>query len=115
MEAGLDAKTDYAFSVFDDLPEMDVLKQLDFRALVRWAERVQNATAFEREMMVLSHGSFPITAAERFGPHAADSYSIWGDMLRDWSADFLAKLDLAAGPGVKRTLGRPVSRKKVHA
>lgn len=115
MEAGLDAKTDYAFSVFDDLPEMDVLKQLDFRALVRWAERVQNATAFDREMLVLSHGSFPISAAERFGPHAADSYAVWGDMLRDWSADFLAKLDSAAAPAVKQTLGRTVRRKKVHA
>lgn len=115
MEAGLDLKADYAFSVFDELQEMDVLKQLDFRALVRWAERVQKATAFEREMLVLSHGSFPITAAERFGPCAAKSHSIWGDMLRDWSVDFLSKLDAAAAPTVKQTLGRASSRRKVEA
>jgi hypothetical protein len=112
IEAGLDERTTYAFSVFDDLLQLDTFKQLDFRALVRWAERVVAATSIEREMMVLSHGSFPVSAAERFGLEASDSYAIWGDMLLRWSNDFLSKLDSIATPAVRRALGRSTKQRR---
>jgi 7-cyano-7-deazaguanine synthase in queuosine biosynthesis len=110
-EAELDSKDDYAFSVFDDLLELETHKQLDFRALVRWAERVVSASAVERELMVLSHGSFPVSAGERFGPKPTSSYSVWADMLLRWSEDFLAKVDTLSAPTVKRALGRMTKKR----
>lgn len=106
MEIDLDRSANYAFSVFDHLPDLNTHMQLDFRALVRWAEKVVAATSLELELMVLSHGSFPLSAAERFGPNATDSYAIWGDMLLRWAKDFLAKVDTIATPEVRKALGR---------
>jgi 7-cyano-7-deazaguanine synthase in queuosine biosynthesis len=113
MEIGLDASSDYAFSVFDGFANLKTHMKLDFRALVRWAEKVVVATPVERELMVLSHGSFPLSAAERFGPHASDSYGIWAKMLLRWSEDFLSKVDSVATPDVKRALGRAVRKGQV--
>ena len=114
MEIGMDKSTDYAFSVFDQLLDIKTHMQLDFRALVRWAENVLVATPLKREIMVLSHGSFPLSAAERFGPNASDSYSVWGDMLLRWAEDFLTKVDTVATPAVRRSLGRSVRKSSVH-
>lgn len=112
LTTGLDNKQDYAFSVFDDLEQLDVTKQLDFRALVRWAERVVGSSPLERQMLVLSHGSFPVSAGERFGPEAVTSYAIWGEMLLRWSKDFLKKVDSVASPSIVNSLGRNGSRRR---
>jgi hypothetical protein len=114
MTAGLDSKDDYAFSVFDDLGKLEVGKQLDFRALFRWAVRVVDCSPLERQMLVLSHGSFPVSAGERFGPRAVTSYAIWGEMLLRWSKDFLEKVDAGASRGVLRSLGRTGSRSQAR-
>jgi hypothetical protein len=111
MEVGLDDPRDYAFSVFDDLTELKTHMQLDFRAIVRWAVRVLAATPVEREMMVLSHGGFPLAAGDRFGPEPAQSYSVWADMLLRWAKDFLDKVDKHASPAVKRAVGRATRRR----
>lgn len=115
MEIDLDKSTDYAFSVFDHLPDLNTHMQLDFRALVHWAEKVVAVTSLERELMVLSHGSFPLSAAKRFGPNATDSYSIWGDMLLRWAEDFLTKVDTIAAPEVRKALGRLVHTRRTRA
>jgi 7-cyano-7-deazaguanine synthase in queuosine biosynthesis len=112
-EAGLDSDTDYAFSVFNDLTKLTEGKQLDFRALVRFAERVVAATPVERELLVVSHGTFSPDVGERFGPHAVDSYSEWSGMLERWSADFLAKVDSLASATVRRSLGRQSRARRI--
>jgi 7-cyano-7-deazaguanine synthase in queuosine biosynthesis len=105
-QAGLDSDDDYAFSVFSDLTRLERGKQLDFRALVRFAERVVAATPVERELLILSHGTFSPEVGKRFGPHGVASYSEWTGMLERWSTDFLARLDSLASSNVKRSLGR---------
>jgi 7-cyano-7-deazaguanine synthase in queuosine biosynthesis len=114
-EAGLDSDDDYAFSVFSDLTKLEAGKQLDFRALVRFAERVVAATLVERELLVLSHGTFSPEVGERFGPHAAESYAEWAAMLERWSSDFLARIDVLASPKVRRSLGRLRRSRRVSA
>jgi 7-cyano-7-deazaguanine synthase in queuosine biosynthesis len=100
-EAGLDSANDYAFKIFEKLDSVDAAKQLDFRALVSFAQRVVAATPLNRDMIVLAHGFFPTNAAERFGEKKA-SYSIWGDMLLRWSKDFLKKLNVMASVETRR-------------
>jgi hypothetical protein len=73
-EAGLDLPGDYAFHLFEDLKSVESDKQIDFRALVTFARRVVAATPVERELIVLSHGSFLLGAAERFGNNRVTSY-----------------------------------------
>ena len=107
-EAGLDLPADYAFHLFEKLDSVESDKQIDLRALVTFARRVVAATPVERELIVLSHGSLPLGAAERFGnkPNKrVTSYGIWGDMLVRWSQDFLQKLNMTASARTKRSLG----------
>jgi hypothetical protein len=115
VEAGLDSDGDYAYSVFNDLTKLKAGKQLDFRALVRFAERVVAATPVERELLILSHGTFSPDVGERFGPRAVASYSEWAGMLERWSTDFLAKVDSLASPTVKRSLGRLRHARRITA
>ncbi len=110
IEIGLDVRTDYAFSVFDELTSLNTHMQLDFKALVRWAQRVVASTPIEREMVVLSHGSFPLSAGERFGPRAAESYQDWAKMLLRWSKEFLTAVTAASAPAVKKALGIAAAR-----
>lgn len=114
-EAGLDTEGDYAFSVFTDLTKLEAGKQLDFRALVRFAEHVVAATPVERELLTLSHGTFSPDVGERFGPHAVDSYSEWAGMLDRWSTDFLARVDSLASQKVKRSLDRLRRARRITA
>lgn len=86
-------------------------KQLDLRALVSFARNVVDATPIERELIVLSNGFFPLSAAETFGDKKARSYGLWGEMLLRWSEDFLLKLDTLASPGTKRLLGINAKKK----
>ena len=115
MELGLDDAQDYAFSVFDDLPSLNTHMQLDFRALVRWAEKVLAATPLQLELMVLSHGSFPLSVGEPFGPAPAKSYKVWAEMFVRWAKDFLQKVDTLASPSVRKAVGRATRRRLVNA
>ncbi len=87
-------------------------KQLDFRALVHFAQRVVSATPWQREMIVLSHGAFSLEVGERFGPHAVTSYSVWADMLNRWATDFLEKIIAMSAPEVRSSLRLEASERK---
>jgi len=104
-EAGLDSPHDYGFKLFENINSVESAKQIDFRALVSFARRVVAATPVERDVIVLSHGSFPIVAAKRFSGNAVASYGVWGDMLLRWSKDFFQKLEVMASVQTKRELG----------
>jgi hypothetical protein len=103
-ELGLDEPKQYAFDLFSDLAEVDVAKQLDFRALAAFSKRIVSATPLQRELVVLSHGAFPLSSAAQFGTKGAMSYAVWGDMLLRWSKDFLQKIDAMASPKTKRAI-----------
>jgi hypothetical protein len=105
VELGLDEPASYAFDLFADLAAVDAAKRLDFRSLVAFAQRMISGTPLQRELTVLAHGAFPLSAAAQFGPASTNSYAIWGDMLQRWSKDFLDKLDILASEKTKQLLG----------
>lgn len=105
VELGLDEPASYAFDLFADLAAVDAAKRLDFRSLVAFAQRMISGTPLQRELTVLAHGAFPLSAAAQFGPASTNSYAIWGDMLQRWSKDFLDKLDILASIKTKQLLG----------
>lgn len=103
MEAGLDKGIEeYAFDVFLHLQDLKDYQKIDFRALVRFAERHATASEIDLEMTVLAHGYFPPDVGGRLGPAATTDYSPWTSMLRSWSQDFLWKMRSACSP---ETLG----------
>lgn len=104
-EAKLDVASEYGFDLFNDLTSVTKSKQMDFRSLVSFANRVVKSTSVGREVLVLSHGAFPTSAGEIFGDKKVGSYSIWAEMLHRWSIDFLNKLTLMSSTPTKRTLG----------
>jgi 7-cyano-7-deazaguanine synthase in queuosine biosynthesis len=104
-EAGLDSPSDYGFKLFEKIDSVDSAKQMDFRALVSFARRVVTSTPLNRDLIVLSHGFFPVDAAERFGDKKTASHSVWGDMFLRWADDFLKKLNVMASAETRRLLG----------
>ena len=104
-EAGLDDPKDYGFKLFERLISVDAAKQMDFKALVSFARRVTTVSPFNRELIVLSHGFFPVAAAERFGDTKITSHSPWGDMFLRWADDFLKKLGTMGSAETRRLLG----------
>jgi 7-cyano-7-deazaguanine synthase in queuosine biosynthesis len=104
-EAGLDSPDDYGFKLFERLDSVDSKKQMDFKALVSFARRVTTASPLNRELIVLSHGFFPVAAAERFGDQKITSHSPWGEMFLRWADDFLKKLGVMASAETRRLLG----------
>jgi 7-cyano-7-deazaguanine synthase in queuosine biosynthesis len=104
-EAGLDSPKDYGFKLFEGLGAVDAAKQIDFKALVSFARRVSTASPLHRELIVLSHGFFPVATAERFGDKKITSHSPWGEMFLRWADDFLNKLSIMASPETRRLLG----------
>jgi hypothetical protein len=104
-EAGLDYPKDYGFKLFERLDSVDSAKQLDFKALISFARRVTTASTLSRELIVLSHGFFPVSAAKRFGDTKITSHSPWGDMVLRWAAGFLNKLGVMASAETRRLLG----------
>lgn len=104
MDLALDHAADYAFDVFSGLADMSPLTQLDFRALVSFARRVERSSAFQRDAMVLSHGAFSPALGERFGPHAVNDYRIWSEMLSRWARDFLVKVRQFSSSATKQIL-----------
>ncbi|HEY1173174.1 MAG TPA: Qat anti-phage system QueC-like protein QatC [Verrucomicrobiae bacterium] len=105
MSAGLDASTDYAYQIFEGMPDAEVVKQIDFRSLFAFAKKVVSATPLGRELIALSHGSFPLSAGERFGGKPVQNYDIWGEMLFRWATDFLGKIDKVGSVRTKKALG----------
>jgi 7-cyano-7-deazaguanine synthase in queuosine biosynthesis len=99
IEAGLDKGiTEYAFDAFLHLQDMKDYQQVDFRALVRFAERHATASEIDLEMTVLAHGYFPPDIGARLGPASTTDYSPWTMMLRSWSQDFLKKMRATCSP-----------------
>jgi 7-cyano-7-deazaguanine synthase in queuosine biosynthesis len=105
VDPGLDNSDDYAFDIFGRLSSIEITKQLDFRSLVAFAKRFNNAGRVERELVLFSHGSFPLSVGERFGDQPVDSYTIWREMLERWCSDFLAKLASVATPTTRNLVG----------
>lgn len=104
-EASLDSPDDYGFKLFENIDSVSTKKQMDFRALVSFAKKVTTSSQLNRELIVLSHGFFPVSVAERFGGKKIASYSIWGDMFVRWADDFIKKTDVMASTQTKRSLG----------
>lgn len=104
-EAGLDSANDYGFKLFENLGSVNTTKQMDFRALVSFARKVRASSPLNREIIVLSHGFFPVAVAERFGNKKIASHSPWGDMLLRWADDFMKKLGVMASAETRRLLG----------
>lgn len=104
MELGLDNRQHYAFDVFSGFSRMSALTQLDFRALVSFAKRVEKSSSVEREIMLLSHGAFSPTMASCFGPYPTDDYGVWSEMLSRWATDFLRKVRELSSASTKKIL-----------
>lgn len=112
LEAGIDSPRHYAFDVFKRFPSLDIDKKQDFRAVVRFAVRVADASPTELQTLVLSHGHFAATVGSQIGISETRDYSPWTDMVRAWSHDLLAKLDAVASVSTRRALGLRVSRRR---
>ncbi len=104
MEAGLDNGDEYAFDVFLHLQDLKDYQKIDFRVLVRFAERHATASEIDLEMTVLAHGYFSPDFGARHGPAATTDYSPWTTMLRSWSQDFLRKIRSACSPETLRSV-----------
>jgi hypothetical protein len=101
MPAGYDRPRDYAFDAFRSLSALTNSLQADFRALVRFASRVERAGTADMCAIVLSHGYFPPNVAASLG-HDATSYAPWIEMIRRWARSFL---DTVRDLSSRRTLG----------
>jgi 7-cyano-7-deazaguanine synthase in queuosine biosynthesis len=106
MEAGLDKGiNEYAFDAFLHLQDLKDYQKVDFRALVRFAERLATASEIDLVMTVLAHGYFPPDFGARLGPTPATDYSPWTTMLRSWSQDFLRKMRASCSPETLAIVG----------
>jgi len=113
FEAGIDSARHYAFDVFRNFASLDVSKQQDLRAVVRFASRVVNASATQLQTLVLSHGHFPSNVGSFIGTSATSGYTPWTDMIQTWACDLLDKLETAASASTLRSLGLFGRRRKV--
>ncbi len=111
-EANLDLPGHYAFDVFRDFSNIDRDKQQDFRAVVRFAMRVESASATELQTLVLSHGHFPSNVGSMIGVAATTNYDPWVDMLRRWASDFISKVQSKASDQTRRALGLAIRRQR---
>lgn len=106
MEAGLDKGIEeYAFDAFLHLQDLKDYQKVDFRALVRFAERHATGSEIDLEMTVLAHGYFPPEVGSRLGPSATSDYSPWTTMLRSWSRDFLQRMRSACSAETLEIVG----------
>ncbi|MDX2201037.1 MAG: Qat anti-phage system QueC-like protein QatC [Phycisphaerae bacterium] len=108
---GIDDANDYAHDVFKDLGSCTLHKQADFRALVRFATRVMNASVFERELIVLSQGAFSPELGGALGPRKTTTYQPWTDMLERWATSFIQLIDARCSRETNAILGRSRTRK----
>lgn len=102
--AGLDSTDYYVHDVFRNLPNLTDIQQVDFRALVSFAQRVAAASPAARELLVLAHGPFSPTLTERIGPAAATDFTPWTSMLTHWAEDFLDVAITNSSASTLRTL-----------
>lgn len=109
---GIDDASEYAHDVFKNLATCTLHKQADFRALVRFASRILNASAFERELIVLSQGAFSPEIGGEMGPRKTKTYTPWTEMLERWAASFSQLVDAECSKDTLTILGRPRSRRK---
>jgi hypothetical protein len=104
MEADLDSAKQYAFDVLKDFPSLDHNKQQDFRAVVRFARWVTQASTAQLQTAILSHGHFPADVGGTIGVDATTSYDPWIEMLRRWANDFVSKVRDKGSASTRRAL-----------
>lgn len=112
MDAGIDSARYYAFDVFRNLSSLDANKQQDFRAVVRFALRMADASATQLQALVLSHGHFPMNAGSTIGSSETQDYTPWTEMIQGWAIDLLNKLDINASSSTLRTVGLQNHRRR---
>lgn len=101
----IDNGGDYAYDVFQNLSAVEKNKQLDFRSLVSFAKAYLSLSQTGKELVVMAHGSFPLSAGERFGGQPVNSYSAWSEMIERWATNFLAKILTVATSDTRRIIG----------
>lgn len=105
MAKGIDQPSDYAHDVIAQLHRCTAHAQSDFRAVVRFARRVSQASVIERQMLVFAHGSFDVPAAAVMAGVTATTPSPWSDMLGRWSAESVASLRSSCSSRTKTIVG----------
>lgn len=113
MGVGLDSGAHYVHDVFRNLSGLTDIQQVDFRALVGFAQRLAASSPTALERLVLAHGPFSPELAERIGPSAASDLTPWTRMLARWAAHFLDLVIAASSAATLRTLSLSQPRKKV--
>lgn len=112
IEAQLDSSRDYAFDVFKDFASLNRDKQQDFRAIVRFALRVTEASNTKLQTLVLSHGHFPSDVGETIGISETTNYDPWIEMLKRWAADFISKVQDNASAQTQQACGLALRKRK---
>jgi len=105
MEAGIDSAGHYAFDVFKNLSSLDANKQQDFRAVVRFAARMADASVTQLQSLVLSHRHFPANVGSTIGTSVTRDYAPWTEMIQAWATDLINKLYTAASSSTLRAVG----------
>ena len=105
MEAGIDSAGHYAFDVFKNLSSLDANKQQDFRAVVRFAARMADASVTQLQSLVLSHRHFPANVGSTIGTSVTRDYAPWTEMIQAWATDLMNKLYTAASSSTLRAVG----------
>ncbi len=111
VPVGYDRARDYAFDAFRSLSSLTNALQADFRALVRFARRVEGAGVAEMSGIVLSHGHFSPSDARQLG-HETDSYAPWIGMIKHWAGSFLQTVQDKSTRQTLQTLGLPTGQVK---
>lgn len=108
VQAGIDEPGSYYRDVFRDLPQMTTETQVDFRALVGFAQRLLRTTSVGVDTVILGHGYFSPVIASQFGPHETVTLEPWRTMVTRWAQSFLGIVDQCSTRSTKQILGREV-------
>lgn len=102
IAAGLDDARAYLHNIFKEAPHMTPTATADFRALTAFAQRVAKASACERAMIVLSHGTFAPGIGATIGLDATDDYAPWSEMLLRWARGYLRIVNAKSSAATNR-------------
>jgi 7-cyano-7-deazaguanine synthase in queuosine biosynthesis len=113
VEAGIDSASHYAFDVFRNFASLDASKQQDICAVVKFANRIVNASVTQLQTLILSHGHFPATVSAVIGYSETRDYTPWTNMLRNWAQDLLNKLEATMPSSARLSLGAVERRRRI--
>lgn len=102
IAAGLDEPQTYLQNIFADAFTMTPRRTADFRALTAFAKRVATANTIERQMIVMSHGTFAPEISSIIGPHTVTDYSTWSDMLKRWAETYIGTVSSRSTRATRR-------------